>query len=100
MMFEVLHQGIAEQDIDLIGSICEPNLRFAFSEFFDELEERNYKIEAVEEPETEIKLEIIDFHQVYGAPSISREECRLNGVWDFSYGMPENTQFLMPSRSG
>ena len=34
---------------------------------------------------------------IYGAASISRAECRLNGVYDFSYGLPPNSQLLMAS---
>ena len=41
LTFTSLHQAIAERDSDLIGSMCEQNLRFALFEFFDALDEED-----------------------------------------------------------
>ena len=86
MTFTTLHQAIAERDTNLIGNMCEKNLRFAFSEFFDALDEEDCQVEAIEAPEdekdtTDIKMQIIDFQLVSGYMSMSREECRMHGVF-------------------
>ena len=41
LTFESLHYGIAERDMALLSDICEPNLRTAFADFFDDLDEEN-----------------------------------------------------------
>jgi len=46
-----------------------------------------------------ISMEIIDYQVFYGFMSMSREECRLNGVREFGYGLPPNTTMLMPNMS-
>ena len=39
-------------------------------------------------------MEIIDYQIFYGFMSMSREECRLNGVREFGFGLPPNTMML------
>lgn len=83
--------------MNTLGSICEPNLRNAFSDFFESLREENCDLRATGDMDNpEISLEIIDFQMLYGSPFISREECRLTGLREMSYGLPPNTQLLIP----
>ena len=53
----------------------------------------------MDEDEDFFRFEIIDAQIIYGLPMINREECRLNGVYDFSYGLPPNSSLLLPSMS-
>ena len=94
MTFTALHQAIAERDTDLIGSMCEQNLRFSLFEFFDALDEEDCQVEVRgasedEEDSANIKMEIIDFQFVSGYMTMSREQCRLNGIYKFdNFKMP------------
>ena len=91
MAFETLHQAIVERDLSTLSAICEQNLRYAFIELFEQLDEEQCKIvdsteydsqesedyesddENVTPKQGGIDLEIIDWQMVIGAPSISRE---------------------------
>ena len=42
-----------------------------------------------------MSLEIVDYQLVFGSMSMNRDECRLNGIYDFSYGLPPNAQLLL-----
>ena len=44
MTFETLHQAIVERDLNILGAICEQNLRYAFIELFEQLDEEQCKI--------------------------------------------------------
>ena len=46
-----------------------------------------------------ISMEIIDYQMFHGFMSMSREECRLNGVREFGYGLPPNTMMLAANMS-
>ena len=81
--------------------MCEQNLRFALFEFFDALDEEECQVEARgesldEEDSSDMKIEIIDFEIVSGYMSMSREECRLNGIYNFDrFEMPPHRTMLM-----
>ena len=81
--------------------MCEQNLRFSLFEFFDALDEEDCQVEARgvagdEENSPNIKMEIIDFCFVSGYMSMSREECRLNGVYKFEkYKMPPHRTMMV-----
>ena len=103
MTFTTLHQAIAERDTGLIGSMCEANLRSALYEFFDVLDEEDCEVKATEVVEdeqdsTNIRVDIIDFEFVSGYMSMSREECRLNGVYQFKgFSVPNHrSMFVVP----
>ena len=100
MTYRALHQGIAERDMSTLSSICEQNLRTSFSEFFDALDEEDCQIEAVsiaeEEEEKAPTLEIVDYQLVYGAVSMSREQNRINNLYEIPWAAPTaNSTLLM-----
>ena len=87
---------MAERDLDLLSSICEPGLRSAFTDFFDALDEEDCQVMAPESKRTDesnddelstdlLDLEIIDFHMLYGNIFMSREDCRRHGLYEFPY---------------
>ena len=73
----------------MLATVCEPNLRNAFTEFFEAMREEDVDLQAKGYDNFDgeaplISIEIIDFQQIYGSVFISREECRLNGIYDIS----------------
>ena len=117
MTFETLHKAIVERDLSTLSTICEQNLRYAFIELFEQLDQEQCIIVDSTENESQktedydsdvenathkqggIDLEIIDWQMILGTPSISREECRLNGLYDFSYGFLPNSTCVIPDMS-
>ena len=86
MTFNLLHDSIAQRDIATIDQITEGNLREAFHEFFDTLDEEHCKVEGVNVgSSTNLTIELIDYCQIFGA-DINRSQNRIQGVKAFSFG--------------
>ena len=62
MTFDLLHESICERDINTLTSITEGNLREAFLDFFDSLDEEGCEISGVNVgTNSTIKVELVDF---------------------------------------
>ena len=62
MTFDLLHESICERDINTLTSISESNLREAFLDFFDSLDEEGCEMEGVNiGTSSTIKIELVDF---------------------------------------
>ena len=68
MTFDMLHESICERDLNLLSQITEPNLREAFYDFFETLDEEDCEVQGVNVgTSSKTKIELIDFMQILGA---------------------------------
>ena len=65
MTFNLLHESIVERDIATLDQISEGNLREAFHDFFDTLDEEHCQLEAVNQgSSTSLQIELIDSEEL------------------------------------
>ena len=84
MAFEALVDAIATRDSIQLGSMLEGNLKEAFLDFYETLDEEQCDVLSLNSANFDLPLfTIIDHFSILGA-SINRSENRLNGLKEFS----------------
>ena len=86
-VFTELWSSLHKRDTATIAGMCEGELRQAFTDFYDALDEEDCILEALdeEEPEPVNKLKIIDFCYIRGTFTRNRAENRRLGVYDLGF---------------
>ena len=84
MAFEALVDAIATRDSIQLGSMLEGNLKEAFLDFYETLDEEQCDVLSLNSANFDLPhFTIIDHLSILGA-SINRSENRLNGLKEFS----------------
>lgn len=106
MTYRVFQKSVASADMANLADFTEQNLRYAFINFYESLEEENCEVvpREVDDEVAEtaaVSLEVIDYHLYMGYLSMNREQCRLNGVAPLKLlGMPPNVTMLSANMDG
>eukprot|EP00347_Sterkiella_histriomuscorum_P020533 403337441 len=78
-----LLKAISQKDYDLVGGCCEQSMYKAFAQGMDQLKVKGFNTEIMNEHNHKMELELVDFHNYYGA-SIDRNENKKKSIKEFN----------------